>query len=408
MSSSNNSAARKDEGSQPPSGIPSRSIILLTVGIDGSMLPQILETVTADTFLRLESVSSLDAARRFIESSGPTPIVVLIEHAHLDRVLSFPSWVHVIALTGPGQEVHLDMGIDEYFARPVRTMELRARLRVAARALARSGSSTTTVMLEALATGKSGEVIVAHGEESARIHIERGMIAWVHRSQHPASIRQLIGRAGGTIDDQTVRDVMDQSRQTRQHFAETVVEWNIVERDAMRDCLRRHLLEELVTIQSWDAANATFVSDQRESSTSLAFSASELGITSRSGPRIATVTGMQVTTRPSVEPSRIEAWLDRVLLIEHVIGCAVVDLSTGSVLGSLGLLATQMNTVWELARAFHALGEDRDELLASAKQNAFLVRATPNAPNTAFAVYFDTNHLSPAMARILVSKMGPL
>lgn len=395
----------------PPSqsGLIPRSVVLLTVGLDAVTLSQVAETVRADRFLRVESMEGLDVARKFIDATPSTAMIVLIEHTLLDRVLAFPEHVHVIALTGPGQETKLDAGIDEYLARPIRPTELRARLRVAARALASAGAGTINVLLDALASGRSGEVIVAFGDESARIHIERGNIAWVHRSQHPASIRQLVELAGGAIDDDTVRDIVEQSRESRRHFAETIIEWKIVAPDQMRDTLRRHLMGELAAVQGWMGATATFVADKRASTTSLPFTAAELGVEARSTSRVATVTSMVATAaRATLEPARVERWLERVVGIEHVRGGAVLDLATGAVHGSLGLLASQMDTVWELARAFHALGEDRDELLTTAKQWAFLVRSVPDTPTAAFVVNFDANQISPAMARILVSKAGPI
>jgi hypothetical protein len=58
-----------------------------------------------------------------------------------------------------------------------------------------------------------------------------------------------------------------------------------------------------------------------------------------------------------------------------------------------------------LATGFAALGDDGEEILATTKRTTVLVRPAP-FPNKSIAVVcFDSTKLSPAMARIVVSKV---
>lgn len=395
-------------GRASPLGLPRDSVTLLAVGLDEAVSRTVFEAARACPFLRLEAVPGLEDARGYIDRAGQRPTLVLVEHTRLDRVLSFPPHVFLFALTGTGQIPRLDAGIDEFVARPIRAADLGARLRIAARALSGAISSLNAMLSEAATSEQSGELIFVRDDESARVHFERGRIVWVHRSKHPVSIRRLIEVAGGAADDETIRDIVEQSRRTRRHFAETIAEWRIVEQEDLRECLRLHLRSELATLAAWEGATATFVVDRKEREASLSFSAAELGLEAPARARVATVAGLRVPSRPKIEAVRLAEWLGRVRDIEHVLGCAVIELRSGAVLGSEGLSGGDLDTVWELARAYHALGEQRDELLATTKRGAFLLRAATLDAHVVYAVHFDCERMNPAMARLLVTKAGAL
>lgn len=394
--------------SRSAAGLARGSVTLLTVGLDEGVSRTVEDAAREIPSLRLERCATLADARARIEGAGSRPTIIVIEHLLLDRVLSFPSHVFLLALTGAGHFPRLDVGIDEFLSRPIRAADLATRLRIAARAVSGPAASPAAILSEAVANEQSGELIFVQQDESARVHFERGRIAWVHRSRHPVSIRRLIEAAGGTADDETIRDVVEQSRRTRRHFAETIVEWRIVEPDDLRECVRLHLRSELAAVAAWESATATFVVDRKEREASLSFSAIELGLTSPAPPRVSTVSGLRVPSRPKLEAVRLADWLRRVREIEHVLGCAVIELRSGAVLGSESLSSEELDTVWALANAFHALGEQREELLATATEGAYLIRAGSADAHVVYAVRFDCTQMNLAMARLLVTKAGPV
>ncbi|MFO0551651.1 MAG: hypothetical protein U0271_24915 [Polyangiaceae bacterium] len=383
-------------------------VSVLTVGLDIATLSLVTSAVHAEGVSRLESVEALDAARLFVDVAGG-PIIAIIDRSALVKALAFPDTVHVILLAGPSERGEPIAGVDEVLARPLRVDDLRSRLRIAARALSRSRTSPVDVLAQALAAERSGEVIVASGDESARVHVEQGRIVWVHRSQRAASVRQLLSRAGANIDEEGVRDLLEESRRTRQHFADVVVSWGLVEPAALREALRQHLAEELAIVLGWPSASAAFVADHRASSSAarVSFSGPELGLRARSLSRVSTLQDLPAVEIPSVGDRSVEAWLERVRAIEHVLGSALVDPKMGRVVGSLGFASSEMTIVWEMARAFTAMGEGAEEILATAHDKAFLVRAAPLLGGLVFVVRFDSARLSPAMARIVVSRVSP-
>ncbi len=380
------------------------AVSVLTVGIDGETLALVTSALDAEGISRLESVPALDAARGIVDADDG-PIIAIIDRSALVKALAFPDRVHVMVLAGPSEREGQIVGVDEVLARPLRADNLRSRLRIAARALCRLHAGTADVLAQSLGSGRSGEVIVASGDESARIHLERGRIVWVHRSQHAASIRSLLARAGANIDDDSVRDILDESRKSRKHFADVIVGWGLVSPGALREALRQHLSEELTVVLAWPSASATFVADNRPNAAPISFTGKELGLRAQSGARVSTLQNLPAVANPTVADQKVERWLERALAAEHVVGSALVDPKLGRVVGSAGFATSEMTLVWEMARAFTAMGEGAEEILATGSERAFLVRAAPTLGGLIFVVRFDPVRLSPAMARIVVSRI---
>lgn len=381
-----------------------RDYLVLTVGVDSATLAVLAAAAQVECPGRLESVATLEAARRFVDEVG-RPVIAFIERAAMEKSLAFPEFVHVIVLAGPSDPGSSTLGVDEVMARPLRVEELRTRIRIAARAIGRARAGAADVLNGALSSERSGEVIVSALEESARIHVEQGRVVWVHRPLHPVSVKQLLDRAGAGLDDQAVKDLLDESRETRRHFADVVVSWGIVAPESLREALRRHLQEELAVIMAWHDASATFVADNRARRSELSFSSEELALRPKRPPRVSTIQNLPAVKQPAPDRRSVDDWLDRICAIEHVAGCAIVDPKLGRVVGGRGFVPSDMTLLWEMARAFTAMGELADEILATAHDRAFLVRAVPALGGLVFIVRFDAVRLSPAMARIVVSRV---
>lgn len=382
-------------------------MVVMPVGLDAATETFLLRALGRDDGYRIDSQPDLVSARRVLDAGGRATIVV-IEAAQLHKRIAFPPFVHLIALAGPDRSELRALGADDVVRRPLHGDDLRMRIKLAARALARDYQvSPGDLLRDVLAEGRSGEIIVSAQDDVGRIHLEPGKIAWAHRPRHPVSIRSLFAPAGLEINDETARDLVEESRVTRRHFADVVVDWGLAPRDAVRDCLRAHVTRELAAIFAWDGATPTFVEDKRSSSSSFAFDLEEVMSSARRSVRTATMQGIPVVQGDlPVDPAKVESWLARMSAVPNILGCALLDTRVGAVLGSRGQLEHTADLVWELAGGFSALGPGSEELLATTKTSAYLVRsARPQIPAVA-VVTFDPNDLSPAMARILVGKAG--
>lgn len=384
-----------------------QSVKLVFVGLHGAALETFQAAVDHDATFDATSAPDLASARTMLDATDATPTILVTESSLLRKRLAFPSHVHVMAIAGPDRNAERDAGADDVVRRPLHLEDIRIRLRLAARSLTRRSQTPRDVLRDAMRSGRSGEVVVSSGESSARVHVEEGRIAWVHRAGHAVSVRALVARCGVDLDDAAARDVVEESRASRKYFGDILIEWEIVDRIAFERALKQVLEEELVALLAWDDATATFVSNQRPPSSSIAFTEAELRFPDPPSVRIATQPDMPaVRIADAADPAAVQAWLTRMSAIPNIASCILLDERHGIVLGSSGFVEATMNVAWELAGAFSALGPESEELLASTKSFAYLVRsARPTIPAIAI-VGFEVSLLSPAMARILVSKAG--
>jgi hypothetical protein len=379
----------------------------MSVGLDAATEGVLMRALGRDESYTVSRSVDLASARAALDD-GIRPTILVIEASMLHKLVMFPPFVHVVALAGPDRAEARAFGADEIVRRPLHADDLAARLRLAARALARDFQMTPSQTLRlALADGRAGELIVSRQDDLGRVHVEPGKIAWVHRPRHAVSIRGLLGEVGNALADETIRDIVEESRRTRRHFADVLVEWEVAPREVVREQLRQHVAAELAVILQWTDATATFVEDRRASTSTFAFDTSEVWATPQPSKRSETLQGMvAVRAEPLPDPARVQSWLDRIAAVPHVLGCALLDTRIGQVLGSRGSLSEDTDVAWEMAGGFSALGPTAEEILATTKTSAFLVRSTrPEIPAVG-VVTFDPQALSPAMARILVSKVS--
>lgn len=380
---------------------------VLMVGLDDATQRLVESVIQHDKTYAAALFVDIEAARAAIDGGGDKPTVILIESVHLRKRLAFPAFVHVIAIAGPDRTAPREVGADDIVRRPLNFEELRVRLAGATRNLVREHRmATSEILRDALGAQKSGEIIVSRGSETARIHVESGRIAWIHRPGHAISIPALLAAFGVAIDEATSRSVVEEGRATRRHFGDVLVDRGIVDRAVFRDCLKAHLRRELDVVLAWVEASATFVEDHRTLGSSFAFGDDEVVVPSRHRTRVHTQPGIPVVVAEPPAPSdaTLGAWLDRMEAVPNVVACALLDPKNGAVLGSRGFVDATLNVAWSLTGSFAALGSEHEEILATTRTLAYLVRsALPEIPAVA-VLCFDPTKLSPAMARIVFSK----
>lgn len=361
--------------------------------------------------LELAHFVNLEGARAELERRPTTDVILVAEASALRKRRSFPAHVHVIALVGPDPTAMVDLSADDFLRRPFSADELAIRLASAARRLTNEQRTTMRGVLgRALRTGQSGEVIVGLGGDSARIHVDHGRVAWVHRASQPVSIRSLMASLGGEIDDATCRDVIEESRTSRRHFADVLVEWGLVDADAMRAALHRYIAVHVGQLLADPSASATFVQESRAFASAFAFEEREI-LASRPAPRIETMPEMTAVRMPSGIPAApgaphpAAAWFARAACIEDVLGAVLVDARSGETIERSGTSEESEDRIaWSLIASFVALADDGGELLATARGVMYLARGAPRG-GCVLVIRFDASRLSPAMARLLLARI---
>lgn len=353
----------------------------------------------------------LEGARTEIERHPTIDVILVAEGAALRKRRSFPTHVHVVALVGPDVAAMADLAADDFLRRPFSTAELAIRLAAAARRLASEQRTTMRGVLgRAMRTGQSGEVIVSVGADSARVHVDHGRVAWVHRASQPVSIRSLLRGLGVEVDEAACRDVLEESRASRRHFADVLVEWGLVDADRMRRALHRYIAVQIGELLAEPAASATFVQESRAFASAFAFEEAEILAAPRPA-RIETLPEIQQVRVPSVRPPApggshaASDWFGRASCIEDVLGCFLVDPRSGEMIDRSGTSSEADDRIaWSLIASFVALADDGGELLASAHGTTYLARAAPRGGGI-LVIRFESSRLSPAMARLLLARI---
>jgi hypothetical protein len=129
---------------------------------------------------------------------------------------------------------------------------------------------------EGLAHPVGGEVVVRSGGTIGRIYLYQGAIAWVNCSQLQLRVRDtLLENAGITPEE--LDAALQESRQLRQHFAETLLAWGLIDRERLWECLRIHNARHLGSIaQLRHEPQSLFVPLVRTYSAGLIFKLEEL------------------------------------------------------------------------------------------------------------------------------------
>lgn len=100
-----------------------------------------------------------------------------------------------------------------------------------------------------LAEGFDGEVLV-RGHDTARICLYEGKIPWVRSNGYPEHLGDVLRRELG-LPDAELRRAMNHCRSTGQRLGEGLLALGLVEPAELRECLWRHISDQLWEILAW-------------------------------------------------------------------------------------------------------------------------------------------------------------
>ena len=123
---------------------------------------------------------------------------------------------------------------------------------------------------EATTWDKGGEVVLRSGEQTGRVFFSGGRIAWVVAS----SIKQTFF---GHITDKTtlsrddLREVFESCKQSGDNFADTIVEWGLLDEPTLSSYLLEYVASCLVEVLSWPDLHAMGMPEARPFKGNLTF-----------------------------------------------------------------------------------------------------------------------------------------
>lgn len=105
---------------------------------------------------------------------------------------------------------------------------------------------------KSLREGRDGEVLL-QGAGTARICLFEGRVAWIQLSGYPEHLGHVMRRELG-MTGAALRQAMTHCRDTGRRFGEGLVALGLLESAELRDCMYRHMSDQLWEIMAWSGS----------------------------------------------------------------------------------------------------------------------------------------------------------
>jgi DNA-binding response OmpR family regulator len=386
-------------------------------------------SIRAKTTHTVEVVRDGASALEKIRESGPYDVLLLdwlmpnqsgVEVCHQVRLMTGikQPYISLVSAKTLHEEVleGLAAGADDFIPKPVVATILLGRLAAIARWRA-TGNNTEPAVVDALraaVVSGDGELIVATDNVNARIFLHEGRIAWIHLSEHPDGLLEILhNQASLNADD--VREVIAECRRSGARLTDTLVSFGLLDRATLRVALLGWMRRQLGAILGLQQPRTLFVPKKRAYAEELLFELDEIvpslspGLGSFNRPLSVPPPSAPLGGPASGPPlsagtiRRLELRLDSCAGAVGVSGAAVLDRRTGEQLGKRGLSLSQ-DVVWAQLHSFNVLDrqESIDALLIETRARLHLVATFVDEPMYLLYVVADPKATTLAMLRIAV------
>ena len=324
--------------------------------------------------------NGLDALRVLESDRSPSMVLLDWKMPGLDglevcrrvRAGASAAQAHVCLISGSQSDADIlscyEAGVDEFIPKPFDPRAVAARLRAVCRR-GESGGGLRATLRQGLAAG-TGEMVVRSGARVGRVLLHRGRVVWVH-APGAAGLMPLLNRLG--VDAGTVHLAFEECRQRQQPFLDTLVDWGMVPRAALREQIRAEFTARWAELLRWPSSTAFFVPDAGGLRSTFSFTPAEL-----EGPRRDPAQALPPLSVPGLAPSVLPAYLSRVVVaaaqIEGVVSAGVIELQSGQRCMQLG--TASLDGMLRIASQLFLLDEGKplEETLLSTDDRHLVLR----------------------------------
>lgn len=275
------------------------------------------------------------------------------------------------------------------------------------------------VLADLSAEQGEGELVIRSPDGVGRVHLVAGRVAWVQVvDARPTFTRKLVD--GGFVSREDIKHVVDECRRTGANFCNTLLEWGLIDPEALRALLRDDIGQGLSNIASWRAPQALFLPQSTRFQSDLTFSTAELWPSSTPNNTPTPETGDEKSSSAVAltenAMKNVTDALAEAMEIDGAIAAALVDYESGMSLGTAGgndnfnvELAAAGNTdvvraKMRVARELGLPGSIEDILITLTTQH-HLIRPLSSQPGLFFYVALDRSRTNLAMARFRLTQI---
>jgi CheY-like chemotaxis protein len=312
----------------------------------------------------------------------------------------------------------LSVGADDLLTKPLPPDLLIARLKLARRRPT-PGKPRTRAVLQALvdaAAEGDGELVIRDRDTTARVFLHRGKVAWAHVSDDPSGLFDILDPERG-MDQDTVREVVEECRRTRARLSDTLVRWGLVDRARLRDCLLAWTSRKIAGVRQFSNPQSLFLPAVRNYAEDLLFDLEELvgaddlkAVSASSpppenaalAPRNMWETAFVSEIPISIEDSEL---MDRCMLGGGVKGVAVIDRASGRCLGQRGARLNP-DIVWAHIQCLNAVAaqEHVADTVVATDRHYHLVRPLAERKDAFVYVLVKSSEVRLADARLNLAR----
>jgi len=312
----------------------------------------------------------------------------------------------------------LSVGADDLLTKPLPPDLLIARLKLALRRPT-PGKPRTRAVLQALvdaAAEGDGELVIRDRDTTARVFLHRGKVAWAHVSDDPSGLFDILDPERG-MDQDAVREVVEECRRTRARLSDTLVRWGLVDRARLRDCLLAWTSRKIAGVRQFSNPQSLFLPAVRSYAEDLLFDLEELvGVndlkavspsapppeTASLAPRNMWETAFVSEIPISIEDSEL---MDRCMLGGGVKGVAVIDRTSGRCLGQRGARLNP-DIVWAHIQCLNAVAaqEHVADTVVATDRHYHLVRPLAERKDAFVYVLVKSSEVRLADARLNLAR----
>ena len=326
---------------------------------DDPLFAKVLESLATRAGHECMVVGDGDRAWEIISGQDPPRIVFLdwmmpgidgLELCRRIRDLEHSDYIYIVIVSARTKQRDITLGYqagaDDFITKPFQVQEMLSRLRVAERVVhLLSPGVTLNQALEEACQGNGGDIIVRSGTVVGRIMTFHGEVAWAHVSNERGSLYAMLESVPSITKDD-VRAVLEECSATGQNFAPVLVDWGLLDADALREHMRRWIRDKIASIGRLPAPTIIFSPEKRSYSDGFLFDIAEV-----IPPDFLAVGGAAVDDRvlgsPELAQAQVvelspedraqsDAILDCAIAIHGAVSVSLFDGRTGGSLGTRG------------------------------------------------------------------------
>jgi predicted regulator of Ras-like GTPase activity (Roadblock/LC7/MglB family) len=138
-----------------------------------------------------------------------------------------------------------------------------------------STKALLVALIEASLSREGGEVVARCGKETGRIFFYQGKVAWVVASTVPETFSSYL-LDNSPLTSEELEKVYEECKHFGTNFGETIVQWGLLDKEALRKLLLRHISRCFRAILLWPKVSTLFMPENRSYKGNLTFDLADL------------------------------------------------------------------------------------------------------------------------------------